>query len=368
MASRSRAALLNKRFANTAAVFARCRQFVDSEQGCSMSFPRSSAWLRRLEAFRESWQESCPDMRFQIDQDGDPAAFWLRVAGPEGTREWLRNARTILLSDINPPRDLRYRLRRVGRTFTSALRVLPDFLIIGGSKCGTTSLFACLTGHPGVRAPMQKEIAFFDVAYAQGLHWYRSFFPLRGVGRSGRTFLTGEATPDYLFHPDSPQRVQADLPRVKCIVLLRDPVDRAHSSYHFSRRAGMEEFSFEEALEREEQRLDPNHPAYPLNRHFYSYKARGRYAGQIDAWQRHVSAGHLLILGTEEFSTEPAATLDKVLDFLELPTYTWDSFPRLNPGPYAPMSAATRQKLAQEFAPHNAALYALIGRDLGWTS
>jgi len=214
-----------------------------------------------------------------------------------------------------------------------------------------------------VRAPMQKEMAYFDVNHGRGLRWYRSFFPLRGLGRS---LQTGEATPDYLSHPEAACRVQAQLPRVKCIALLRDPVDRAYSFYHFNRRAGLEDASFERALELEEQRLDPRHPAHDFNRQVYSYQARGRYAEQIEVWQRHVAADRLLVLGSEDLAAEPQATMDAVLAFLELPSHTFDVFPRLNTGPYAPMAPATRRRLAGDFAQHNLALFELLGRDLGW--
>jgi len=125
-----------------------------------------------------------------------------------------------------------YKLRKNPRLFfwwlfhraTTPLRVLPDFLVIGVMKGGTTSFFNYLARHPQINPPFRKEIKFFDIHFLQGLGWYRAHFPMRFKMKSG--MLTGEATPYYIFHPTAPDRTAKVLPNVKLIALLRNPVDR----------------------------------------------------------------------------------------------------------------------------------------------
>src|SRR5262249_32439169 len=126
--------------------------------------------------------------------------------------------------------------RAAGRA-TSSSRMQPAFLIVGAQRCGTTSMFKTLRQHPAVLAPpLQKGIHYFDKNYDRAPAWYRSHFPLRAnaaraEGRVGVVPMTGESSPYYMFHPLAPQRIAADLPGVRLIVLVRDPVERAISAY-----------------------------------------------------------------------------------------------------------------------------------------
>ena len=104
-------------------------------------------------------------------------------------------------------------------------RRLPDFLIIGAQKCGTSSMFAYLNQHPQMKLPDVKEIHFFDLNYSNGLDWYTSHFPPASLSHR---MVTGEASPYYLFHPHVPERVRLHCPDVKLVVMLRNPVDRAY--------------------------------------------------------------------------------------------------------------------------------------------
>ncbi len=133
------------------------------------------------------------------------------------------------------------RLRRRARLATAGARRLPDFLVIGAQRAGSTSLFAQLCAHPGVAAPSHKEIHYFDLQSFRGPRWYRSHFP---PVASSRGRITGEASPYYLFHPAVPARVAEALPEVRLIALLRDPVARAYSHYQLSVRDGHEHARF----------------------------------------------------------------------------------------------------------------------------
>jgi len=251
---------------------------------------------------------------------------------------------------------------------TSFARPLPDFLILGAQKGGTTALYAYLRWHPGITGPSWKEVSYFDRHYRRGASWYRGHFP---IGAGDR--LVGEASPGYLFHPLAPERVRATVPEAKLIALLRDPVDRALSHYHHEVALGREPLSFEEAIEAEpertrgeEQRL-VREPGYFSRRWWdYTYLARGRYAEQLERWFAVFPREQLLVLPSEELAADPGQAYARVLEFLKAPPYELGSYPRVYQQEYAEVHPDTRRKLAQYFAEPNRQLYELLGRDLGW--
>jgi hypothetical protein len=122
------------------------------------------------------------------------------------------------------------------RTATSRLRLLPNFIIIGSARSGTTSLYNYLVQHPGIAPALRKEVHFFDYNYQRGCSWYQGQFPTHPYMHYMQTIhrqamITGEASPYYLFHPYVPQRVAQLLPEIKLIALLRNPIERAFSHY-----------------------------------------------------------------------------------------------------------------------------------------
>lgn len=138
------------------------------------------------------------------------------------------------------------------KLITAPLRLLPNFIIIGAQKGGTSSMFSYLKQHPQLQLPDIKEIHFFDNNYQKGSTWYKSHFPLIIV----KNKLTGEASPYYLFHPHVPQRVIQLCPKVKLIVMLRNPADRAYSHYMMQNKRKIDPLpTFEEAIDAEESRL-----------------------------------------------------------------------------------------------------------------
>jgi hypothetical protein len=263
------------------------------------------------------------------------------------------------------------------RLLTAAVRLLPDFIIIGAQKAGTSSLYRYLADHPLIEPAVAKEVHYFDWHFHRGASWYRAHFPtVAARWRSrmqGRPLLTGEASPYYLFHPHAPQRVKALVPGAKLIVLLRDPVERTISAYHHQVRAGTESLSIAEALARESDRLsediarlavDASHRGFAHRR--FSYMARSVYAGQLEAWLRLFPREQLLILRSEDFFERPADVFAAVLQYLGLPAARTARFPRFNAAEYDDVDPAVRAELTRYFAPHNQRLYTLLGRDFGW--
>jgi hypothetical protein len=257
------------------------------------------------------------------------------------------------------------------RIATASARRLPDFVVIGAQRAGTTSLYWYLVQHPDIASAYTKEIHYFDRHHARSVRWYRAHFPRDGRGR-----ITGEATPYYLFHPQVPARLAGALPDVKLIVVLRDPVDRAYSHYWHSRRFGRESLSFEAAIEAEPKRLEGETERLAADPHYaspshewFSYQARGRYADQLAAWMRHVPRDRFLVIESEELFRAPARVLEATTRFLGLPPMPSIRVERRNGGPAVPpMAETTRRELRERFRPHNERLFALLGRTFAWRS
>jgi Sulfotransferase domain len=261
---------------------------------------------------------------------------------------------------------------------TSRSRDLPDFLIIGTQRGGTTSLYKYLVQHPNLAHALTKEIRFFDLNYRRGLAWYRSRFPSRRHRssvrrRTGSPLVVGEASPDYLFHPLVPARVARDLPDVRLIVLLRDPVDRAYSHYWHQFKRGHETLSFREAVEAEPGRLageverivaDPSYVSY--ERHHHSYLARGVYVDQLTRWMEHIPRDRFLVERSEDFFQDPRLVYKRVLEFLDLPDHDLPAYETFNAFSSGEMDPALKDRLVDYFRPHNRRLYEYLEHDFGW--
>jgi hypothetical protein len=285
-------------------------------------------------------------------------------------------------TDVSTAREPRWSARKrvemQWRRATRSARVLPDFLVVSGARCGSTSLFDILCAHHQVMSPSHKEVHFFDRNHRRGLDFYRRVFPLEAHRRArerrlGRPVVTGEATTYYLLHPTVPERVAAALPDVRVIAMLRDPVDRAHSHYHLVVRNGRERLSFEKALDAEPERLrgeeerlraDPGYDS-PAHRH-YSYVERGLYRPQLERWRDVVPAERLLVLRSEDFFADAPGSVRRVTDFLGLEPHPDPRRPPRNRARYEPMRPQTRRRLQERFAGPNRELEELLGVELGW--
>ena len=269
-----------------------------------------------------------------------------------------------------------YAVRHLCRRATAPIRALPDFVIIGAQKCGTSFLYRLLVQHPNVKPAFVKEVHYFDLNFGKGDSWYRSRFPLQV--RKKRSYVTGEASPYYLFHPHAPRRAATAVPEVRLIILLRNPVDRAYSHYQHqvarSGREGRETLTFEEAIEAEEGRLAGELEKMlrdewyaSRNHRTYSYLSRGIYVDQIAAWSRFFGRHQMLILRSEDLFDNARGTLEVVLEFLGLPPWTPKTPASIpNKRDYSDLSPAVRQQLDEYFRPHNRRLYDYLGVDFAW--
>jgi len=277
------------------------------------------------------------------------------------------------------------------RTMSSSMRLTPDFLIIGAQKGGTTSLYLNLIEHPYVLPAFTKEVNFFNANFSRGIGWYKAFFPTTAYASyyklkhnlSASDVLTGEATPDYILHPHTPKRIAKLMPKVKLIVLLRNPVDRAYSHYwHNFRYPNIESLSFEEAIEKENERLagemekmlhDPTY--YSFNYNWYSYLTRGIYLAQLKNWMEYFPQEQLLILSSEDFYEKTPEIFAKVQQFLDLPEWMPEKFKKNPPDTliqtsklygYPPMDGKIHAKLSDFFKPYNKQLFELLNVKFEW--
>jgi hypothetical protein len=269
--------------------------------------------------------------------------------------------------------------RTYGR-LTAERRMLPSFLICGGQRCGTTSMYRALAQHPAViKAVLHKGVHYFDVGYERGPRWYRGHFPtLRAAARIeaelGVPAQTFESSPYYMYHPHAMARIAADLPEVKLVVLVRDPVERAYSQHAHEVARGFEsELSFARALALESERLrgvpermrtDPHH--YSFSHQHHAYTERGEYAVHLERLAAEVGRERIHVVDSERFFTDPEPVYDAVLDFLGLPRLGYPRFERHNARPRAPLDPVLRDRLTAHFAPHDERLVRWLGHKPSW--
>jgi hypothetical protein len=186
------------------------------------------------------------------------------------------------------------------RTECGETMTLPDFLVIGAQRAGTTQLHRVLEAHPEVYVPYRrKEVHYFDWYFDRGVKWYEKFFP--SATDAARYRAIGEVTPDYLFEEAVPQRIHQTLSDCRFVVSLRHPVDRAYSWYRFLVRRVAEQRSPERFFEESQEGLK-----------------RGLYSEQLSRYFEVFPSSSFLILIFEEILRDPTKNLERLAGFLDL--------------------------------------------------
>jgi hypothetical protein len=267
---------------------------------------------------------------------------------------------------------------------TATWRPLPDFLVLGTKRGGSTSAWRYLIQHPQVlpmvtRWENLKSPHYFYWHYDRGEAWYRGHFPSLAARhtaerRLGKRVITGESSPYYLFNPYVPGRVATDLPDAKFVVLLRDPVKRAYSHYWERVDNDVEPLTFAQALDAEPQRVarevetmaaDPYYYSRPHD--WYTYRERGIYAPQLQRWFDAVGRDRVLVVISETMYRSPQPAMDEMARFLGIDPAPIGTFDRHNYRPAEPMDPAVKAELTRFYRPHNAELADLLGYDLPWS-
>jgi hypothetical protein len=259
--------------------------------------------------------------------------------------------------------------RNAFRRATGFARPLPNTLIVGAMKAGTTSLFNYLATHRRIKGSFIKELNYFNHNWDRSLEWYSSAFPFPGHWAS----VVMEATTDYLYHPFTPERVKQTLPTPKLIVLLRNPVHRAYSHYQHEVRQGREDLGFQEALEQQEERIKSTRlkyftdPTYQgIGKLHYNYKDRGIYADQLERWFRHFDRDQFFIQSSSYFWSDTSAFLEELGDFLNVNLSGIQTGKKYNENTYPNLDKATRDYLTAYYSEPNQRLFELLGRRFEW--
>jgi sulfotransferase family protein len=274
----------------------------------------------------------------------------------------------------------------------SAQDRLPDFVIIGAPRSGTTSLSWYLTGHPDVYIP-RHEVRYFDQRFDRGIDWYRAHF--EGATPKQRV---GEKTPSYMFGDQAMKRMAEVVPAARLVAILREPIARAYSSYWFRQGLGERPRTFEDVLDEE---LAPGYvepwKSPPLI-------AAGMYLPALERVCTYYPRDSLLVLLFEDLRERPEQTFAALCDFLGVveraepvakagprvneakrtrsrrlydamrtnrvllrlpPSLRWriDGWNRV-PFTYPDMDPRSRERLIEVFAEPNRALGRWLGRDL----
>jgi hypothetical protein len=270
---------------------------------------------------------------------------------------------------------IRHNWTNYKRLLNADSRVLPNFMIIGTAKGGTTSLFNYLTEHPSVAAPLRKEISFFSTHFQKGINWYKLHFPTKKeISGQIPALITGEASPYYLSHPLAAARAKKILPNVKLIVLLRNPIDRAISNYLHIVRLKHEKETFDKAIEMEflrtegeEEKILSNENYFSLSHQYHSYLKRGLYCNELESWFKEFPKEQFLILNSEEFYENPSRVFLETINFLGLEKWEPESYKTFNKTKDSlNISAETKAKLIAYFKPHNEKLFTLISKRYNW--
>jgi len=282
-------------------------------------------------------------------------------------------------SDYYNPSAERKGIRRL-KEITGIFHVLPDFIIIGAARSGTTALYDYMIRHPNIEKSKYKEIHYFNREYHRGINWYRMFFPLKlnkfyKTKMKKKKFVTGEASVLYLHHPYAPKRTYELLPNVKIIVLLRNPIDRAYSAHQYRYKINHKEtLDFDEAIKNEKFLIQDEMEKMIMDESYYSktfydhtYYTIGIYADQLERWFKYFPREQFLIIKSEEFFSKTEEIMDSIYAFLKLPKHKLPEYKKIHSSNYKEkMKPETREKLVEFFKPHNERLYKLLGTDFGW--
>ena len=197
----------------------------------------------------------------------------------------------------------------------------PTFLFIGPDKTGSSWIYEYLDAHPQCFVPEAKDLYFFDREYHRGLQWYGKFFAPAGPEQTA----VGELSHDYILSDQVADRIRADLPEVKLVSAIRNPIDRTYSHYLYLKRSGLTQAPFAEALET-----------------FPELVENSRYSVMLQRYRDRFPDDQLCFLIFEDLRHRPQVFADQLTDFLGI-----DHMPAEDIGVVRPASRARSYHLAR---------------------
>lgn len=280
-------------------------------------------------------------------------------------------------------------LIRAGAMATADLRPLPDLVVIGVKRGGTTSLFRDLELHPAMlplvpsarRLPLrenQKGVHYFDSHSDRGMRWYRSHFATRPAHavrrRSAGESFTAEASPYYFFHPRAAHRATEALPRTQFVVLLRDPVERTISHWSEQTRNGVETLSLADALAAEADRVGDDaerlRSGSLSTSHAHeqqTFAAQSEYADSLERWFDAAGRDRVIVAFSEDYYRDAHSVLDPITERLGVARFADDVGAHRNAAPRpSAIDADVEAQLIERFRPDVERIASLIGRTPPW--
>ena len=259
---------------------------------------------------------------------------------------------------------------------TSGFRSLPKFFVIGGVRCGTTSLYHYLGQHNCIKQAAYDELGYFDDNFHLGLNWYRSLFPTKfmqkKIENQYKKFLTYDVTPFYIYNPLVVDRIFKFSPNVKIIAALRNPIDRAYSNFNNRlQQLNDTKTTFEDMVNNEmeiikKKEKDTKDDAFLVNTFYELDLAKGFYAEQLRLWFEKFPKKNILLISSEDLSTDTNRIISEIFEFLEVPKQEISDLTKQNKIKYPKMRDSTREILIDFFKPYNEKLFDMIGKRFDW--
>ncbi len=222
-----------------------------------------------------------------------------------------------------------------------------DFLIVGAQKAGTSALDQYLRNHKQINMARRKEVHFFDneALFKDGnieYNKYHNFFDW-----SASSTLKGECTPNYMYWEPSMRRISQYNSQIKIIACLRNPIDRAFSSWSMEKNRNTDPLSFTEALSQERQRCQTNLPQQNRN---FSYVDRGFYSEQVRKIWRYFPIEQTLFIKYDDLLGNRDDVLNQISSFLKINHFPLTEFVNVNPTKYdSSINVIDRQHLIKTF-------------------
>lgn len=209
---------------------------------------------------------------------------------------------------------------------------LPDFLVIGAQRSGSTFLNDYLNINTSAEgSPIQKEVHYFDNKFYKSLKWYARFF--EDVDDENDKIKNYESSPYYLYHPAVPYRIKRSLPSIKAVAVLRDPVERSVSQYRWMRQVGLENRDPVKAFRYDSKRIDWEQnkdylkkfedPLYfDFDHIHYGYLRRSLYHIQIQRWLEYFDSSNIRIMSSSQLFKETEEVVERLAEFLGIEHHT----------------------------------------------
>ena len=235
-----------------------------------------------------------------------------------------------------------------------------DFILAGAQKSGTTALHYFLSKHPDITMGDRQEMHFFDneEIFSQQVDYellHQRFPPVPP------STIAGECTPIYIYWKPGMERIWRYNPKIKLLIILRNPVDRAFAHWTMQRFKGREPLNFLDAVKEEKNRANK---AAPLQSRRYSYVDRGFYAEQMERVFKLFPTEQVKIVRFEEFRDKKSETLDVIFRFLGIEPVVSSRDKDRNIVPYErAITPEEREHLYRLFAEDIAKLEQLLGWD-----